>query len=53
VTSGWREILGLLKSEVETGDIPLMTKLVYAVMMPLSFLMPATTKVEEVEKAGW
>jgi uncharacterized protein YndB with AHSA1/START domain len=53
IMAGWKEILGLLKSEVETGDIPLMTKIAYAVMAPLSFMMPASTKAEEVEKAGW
>jgi uncharacterized protein YndB with AHSA1/START domain len=51
--AGWKEILAILKAEMETGDIPLMTKLTYAVMTPFSFLMPASTKVEEVEKAGW
>jgi hypothetical protein len=38
---------------METGDIPLTTKLMYAAMTPFTFLMPASTKVEEVEKAGW
>jgi uncharacterized protein YndB with AHSA1/START domain len=53
VVSGWREILALLKSELETGDIPLKTKVVYGVLNRLLFLLPRSTKVEEVAKVGW
>jgi uncharacterized protein YndB with AHSA1/START domain len=51
--AGWQEILGLLKAELETGDIPLKTKLLYAVMGRMLFVLPKSTKVEEVERAGW
>ena len=53
VGGGWRQILGLLKAELETGDIPLKTKLLYGVMNAFMFTMPKTTTVAEVEKAGW
>jgi uncharacterized protein YndB with AHSA1/START domain len=53
VAGGWREILALLKSEVETGKIPLRTRLVYRLQGALGFLLPSTTRVERVEEAGW
>jgi uncharacterized protein YndB with AHSA1/START domain len=53
VIGGWREILGLLKIEQETGTIPLKTRVVYRVMGALMFLLPTSTKVESVERAGW
>lgn len=53
VAAGWREILGLLKQELETGDIPFKTKLLYRVMGWFLFMMPASTKTENVNKAGW
>jgi hypothetical protein len=53
VVSGWREILATLRQELETGDIPLKVKLVYRVMGSLMFLLPRSTRVEEVERAGW
>lgn len=53
VVGGWREILGLLKSDLETGDIPFKTKMTYAMMGAFMFMLPKTTKIEEVEKAGW
>lgn len=52
---GWNEILGLLKQELETGDIPLKTKLMYRVMNWFMFALPATTKTEYLdaqEKSG-
>lgn len=51
--AGWTEILGLLKSEMETGDIPFKTRFLYGVMGMMTFMLPRTTKVEEVEKAGF
>ena len=48
--SGWQEILGLLKRELETGDIPLKTKAVYRVMNWFLFAMPKTTKTEYIDK---
>jgi uncharacterized protein YndB with AHSA1/START domain len=53
VVSGWREILGILRRELETGSIPVRVRLFYAVMNHLMFMLPKSTKVEEVGKAGW
>ena len=50
---GWTEILGLLKQQVETGDIPLKFKVMYALMGLFLGMLPKRTKVGEVEKAGW
>ena len=50
VAAGWREILGLLKQELETGDIPGKTKVLYKVMNWLLFMMPASTKASRWEK---
>ena len=40
---GWREILGLLKAEIETGQIPLKTRMTYAMMNRMMWMMPKTT----------
>lgn len=53
VAGGWREILQLLKVELETGDIPLRKKATYFVMNALSFMLPRSTRVGEVARAGW
>jgi uncharacterized protein YndB with AHSA1/START domain len=53
VVAGWREILAILKCELETGDIPLTTKVAYSVMNRLMFLLPKSTTIEEVAKSGW
>ncbi len=53
VVKGWRDILDLLKVELETGDIPAKTKLTYWLMGMTMFIMPKTTRVTEVERAGW
>jgi uncharacterized protein YndB with AHSA1/START domain len=53
VAGGWRQILGALKQELETGQLPFMTRLVWGVMGTMMFMLPKATKVEEVEKAGW
>jgi uncharacterized protein YndB with AHSA1/START domain len=53
VVGGWREILNILKQELETGDIPLKVKVTYRVMGALMFLLPRSTKVDEVARAGW
>jgi len=50
--AGWKQILGLLKSELETGNIPFGTRMMYGMMGMMSFMLPKTTRVEEVEKAG-
>jgi uncharacterized protein YndB with AHSA1/START domain len=51
--AGWREILGLLKSELETGDIPPKTKLVYWMQGLLMFALPKTTKAAYADEQGW
>ena len=40
---GWREILGLLRDEVETGQIPLKTRITYTMMNSMMWIMPKTT----------
>jgi len=51
--AGWQEILGLLKAELETGTIPLRMRFVYALMGKMTWMLPKSTKVEEVERAGF
>jgi uncharacterized protein YndB with AHSA1/START domain len=51
--AGWREIVGLLKAELETGTLPLKTRLMYGMMGATMFMLPKTTKVAEVERAGF
>jgi uncharacterized protein YndB with AHSA1/START domain len=51
--AGWRGILSVLKQQLETGDIPLKTKVTYALMGAMMFMLPKATKVDEVAKAGW
>lgn len=51
--AGWREILGLLKAELETGSLPLKTRLMYAVMGWFMFAMPKTTTREHADEQGW
>ncbi len=53
VGKGWLQILGILKRELETGDIAFGTKLMYGIMNLFTFMLPKSTKVEEIEKAGW
>ena len=40
---GWREILGLLKAELETGEIPFKTRVTYSMMNKMMWMMPKTT----------
>ncbi len=51
--AGWIEILGLLKSELETGTIPFKMRFMYGMMGMMMWTLPRSTKVEEVEKAGF
>ena len=44
--AGWIEILGLLKSELETGDIPRKTKVMYWMQGLFMWAMPKSTKAE-------
>lgn len=51
--AGWREILGLLKSELETGDIPAKTKVIYRMQALFMWALPRTTKREHADRQGW
>ena len=51
--AGWTEILGLLKSELETGDIPTKMKIIYWLQGLFGFALPKTTKREYVDGQGW
>jgi uncharacterized protein YndB with AHSA1/START domain len=53
VVAGWRDIVALLKQEIETGSIPIRTRLTYALMGALQFMLPKSTRIAEVEKSGW
>lgn len=53
VAAGWTEILGLLKSELETGDIPFKTRAVYWMQGLFMFALPKTTKKEYADEQGW
>ena len=53
VAAGWREILGLLKQDLETGTIPLKTRIIYRLMGWFMFMMPKTTMKEYADKQGW
>lgn len=48
--AGWREILSLLKQDLETGTIPLRTRLMYSVMNAFLFMLPAATRAENAEQ---
>jgi hypothetical protein len=50
---GWEEILGLLKSEVETGTIPFKMRAIYAMMNLSMFMLPKKTSVDYADKRGW
>lgn len=50
VVAGWTEILALLKSDLETGTIPLKTRVMYRVMGWFSFALPARTKPENADR---
>jgi hypothetical protein len=47
------EILGLLKSELETGDVPGKTKLVYWLQGKFMWMMPRTTTASYADEQGW
>ncbi len=53
VAAGWTDILAILKTDLETGDIPFKTKIMYALMGKMMWMMPMSTTVVEVEWAGW
>jgi uncharacterized protein YndB with AHSA1/START domain len=51
--AGWNEILGLLKSELENGDIPGKTRILYWIQGLFMFALPKTTKAEYADEQGW
>ena len=51
--AGWTEILELLKGELETGDIPRKTKLVYWLQELFMFALPRTTRAAHADEQGW
>jgi uncharacterized protein YndB with AHSA1/START domain len=48
VAGGWRQILGLLKAELETGTLPLGARVMYRVMGAMMWALPARTRTENV-----
>jgi hypothetical protein len=44
---------GLLESELETGDIPTKTKVVYWLQGRFLWAMPKKTRTEYVDAQGW
>jgi uncharacterized protein YndB with AHSA1/START domain len=51
--AGWREILDLLRHELETGELPVKARIVFRLMGWLAFLLPRTTRTEDVDGRGW
>ena len=51
--AGWAQILELLKAEVETGQIPFKTRMLYGIMGSMMFMLPKSTRVDAVERAGY
>ena len=49
----WGDILELLKSEVETGSVPLKTRLTYRAMGLFSFALPKRTTSAYADEQGW
>jgi uncharacterized protein YndB with AHSA1/START domain len=47
---GWAEILELLKHRIETGRLPLKSRVVFRLMGWLSFLLPKRTRTEYVDR---
>ena len=51
--AGWNDILGMLKSQLETGDIPTKNKIIYARQGMFMFALPKATKKSYVDEQGW
>ena len=51
--AGWEQILGLLKTVVETGEIPLGWRIMYAIMKRMMFLLPKSTRADGADERGW
>lgn len=53
VVGGWRMILEAMKAELETGRLPLKTRVMYGLMGAMSPFLPKQTRAEEVDKSGY
>lgn len=53
VSAGWTEILSLLKQDLETGKLPLKTRVMYALMGMFMFMLPKTTLRSYADEQGW
>ena len=53
VSTTWLAILHRLKSDLETGNIDLKTRLTYRMFGALEFMLPQSTTVESVTKQGF
>lgn len=49
--AGWREILGLLKQDLETGTLPWKIRVMYRLMGWFMFMMPRTTRTDYLDAA--
>lgn len=49
VAKGWTQILDLLKHELETGNVPMKTRMQYAMMGAMTFMLPKKTRTEQAE----
>jgi uncharacterized protein YndB with AHSA1/START domain len=48
VAAGWTQILGLLKSDIESGTLPLSARIMYRMMGGMMWALPARTRTENV-----
>lgn len=49
---GWKEILALLKQELETGQLPFKTRAMYRMMGWFMFMLPKTTRTDYIDQQG-
>lgn len=49
----WNEILGLLRSEIETGTLPAKTRITYKLMSLFSFALPKRTTAKYADEQSW
>ena len=49
----WNEILRLLKSEIETGTLPIKTRITYKLMGLFSFALPKRTTAKHADEQLW
>jgi uncharacterized protein YndB with AHSA1/START domain len=53
VATTWAEILKVLKIDLESGGIPFGTRAKYWMFGAMEFMLPKSTRVDEVTRAGW